>query len=106
MLSGESSHFHSNSFLVFMCHPCATSICFAQCESKEWNFPVVVDMILRRLDRRTCAQGGETPLMWAAEKGHADCARLLLDAGADTNITTSVRRTAPPAVIGHVLVLG
>ena len=28
-------------------------------------------------------QDGQTALMWAAEKGHADCARLLLDAGAD-----------------------
>ena len=31
---------------------------------------------------RRRAQYGETPLMWAAQRGHADCARLLLDAGA------------------------
>ncbi len=32
--------------------------------------------------------------MWAAEKGHADFVRLLLDAGADTNATTDVRASA------------
>jgi ankyrin repeat protein len=31
------------------------------------------------------AQYGQTALMCAAESGHADCARLLLDAGADKN---------------------
>ncbi len=34
------------------------------------------------------AQDGETALMWAA--GHADCARLLLDAGADTEAKDKV----------------
>ena len=31
------------------------------------------------------AQDGQTALMCAAMEGHADCARLLLDAGADKN---------------------
>ncbi len=30
-------------------------------------------------------------LIWAAEKGRADCVRLLLDAGADKNAQTKVR---------------
>jgi ankyrin repeat protein len=40
------------------------------------------------------AQHGRTPLIWAAEKGHTDCARLLLDAGADTNAKGDVRARA------------
>ncbi len=39
----------------------------------------------------TRAQGGRTALMCAAEKRHMDCVRLLLDAGADTNVKTKVR---------------
>jgi hypothetical protein len=31
------------------------------------------------------AQNGLTALLLAAQKGHADCVRLLLDAGADAN---------------------
>ncbi len=37
------------------------------------------------------AQYGWTALMWAADQGHADCARLLLDAGADTETRDDVR---------------
>ena len=35
------------------------------------------------------AQSGRTALVWTARNGHADCARLLLDAGADKNATDS-----------------
>ena len=37
------------------------------------------------------AQGGHTALMEAARHGHADCARLLLDAGADKEAKDCVR---------------
>ncbi len=37
------------------------------------------------------AQDGRTALMWAAAEGHADCARLLLDAGADKEVKDQVR---------------
>ncbi len=37
------------------------------------------------------SQFGQTMLMRAAEKGLANCARLLLDAGADKNATNKVR---------------
>ena len=37
------------------------------------------------------AQYGWTALIYAAVKGRADCARLLLDAGADTNAMSKVR---------------
>ena len=37
------------------------------------------------------AQIGCTALMWAAENGRTDCARLLLDAGADKNAADKVR---------------
>ena len=40
-----------------------------------------------------CAmQGGDTALMWAAQKGRVDCVRLLLDAGADKELVDNVRR--------------
>ena len=37
-------------------------------------------------------QGGYTALMRAATQGHADCTRLLIDAGADKDATSNVRR--------------
>ena len=37
-------------------------------------------------------QKGHTALMRAAEQGHAECARLLIDAGADKNAKANVRR--------------
>ena len=40
------------------------------------------------------AQIGFTALMWAAVNGRADCARLLLDAGADNNAADKVRASA------------
>ena len=40
----------------------------------------------------TCAQYEETPLRRAAEKGHANCVLLLLDAGADKEAKNKVRR--------------
>jgi hypothetical protein len=40
------------------------------------------------------AQDGWTALMCAARFGHADCARLLLDAGADKNAKSNVRARA------------
>ena len=46
------------------------------------------------------AQNGSTALIWAAEKGHSDCARLLLDAGADKNAKCNVRASAGVGVCG------
>ncbi len=43
----------------------------------------------RHIGRR--AQYGRTVLMYAAGEGREDCARLLLDAGADKNATNKVR---------------
>ncbi len=40
------------------------------------------------------AQDGYTALIWAARNGHADCARLLLHAGADKNAKNNVRARA------------
>jgi hypothetical protein len=39
----------------------------------------------------THAQNERTALICAAEKGHTECARLLLDAGADMNAKEYVR---------------
>jgi hypothetical protein len=38
-----------------------------------------------------CAQDGRTALMRAANSGHKDCVRLLLDAGANKNAKDRVR---------------
>jgi hypothetical protein len=44
---------------------------------------------------RTCThehvQDGRTALILAAAFGHADCVRVLLDAGADKNVKSNVR---------------
>jgi hypothetical protein len=37
------------------------------------------------------SQDGCTALIWASANGHADCARLLIDAGADKEAMTNVR---------------
>ena len=42
---------------------------------------------------RRRAQDGHTALIQTAINGHADCARLLLDAGADKEVKTNVRAT-------------
>ncbi len=41
------------------------------------------------------AQDGYTALICAAENGHADCSRLLLDAGADQNAKSEVFQVGP-----------
>ena len=46
------------------------------------------------------AQYGRTALIYAAERGHADCARLLLDAGAHTKAKNKVRASAGGGVRG------
>ncbi len=43
----------------------------------------------------SCIQDGTTALLYAAMNGHADCARLLLDAGADLETTDVVRWRKP-----------
>ena len=45
-------------------------------------------------------QDGRTALICAALKGHTDCVRLLLDAGADTNATDRVRARAGVVCVG------
>jgi ankyrin repeat protein len=37
-------------------------------------------------------QGGDTALMWAAESGHADCVRALVEAGANKYAKNKVRQ--------------
>ncbi len=39
-------------------------------------------------------QNGWTALVWAAHMGHADCVRLLLDAGANKDTMNNVRAIA------------
>ena len=50
--------------------------------------------------RRRRAQLGQTALIRAAGNGHAECVRLLLDAGADTNAKDEVRAHAGTGVLG------
>ncbi len=42
------------------------------------------------------AQDGWTALMYAARVNHSDCVRLLLDAGADTNVKDKARWVGRP----------
>jgi ankyrin repeat protein len=48
---------------------------------------------MRHIFEHVHAQMGFTALMMAAEDGHIDCVRLLLDAGADKNAEENVRGT-------------
>ncbi len=61
-------------------------------------------MVAAHLGRR--AQYGSTALIWAAMRGHADCARLLLDAGADKETTDDVRASAGRAFGAVIWVIG
>jgi hypothetical protein len=45
-------------------------------------------------------QEGCTALHWSAREGHEDCMRLLLDAGADKNVTDEVRTVGASASSG------
>ena len=49
------------------------------------------------------AQDGLTPLHLAADEGHTECAKLLLDKGADVNAKSNVRPSAraQPAALTH-----
>jgi len=37
----------------------------------------------------TCAEDGASPLFLAAQEGHVDCVKLLIQNGADANLATS-----------------
>ena len=56
----------------------------------SYVFVVLVDCVEFDL------QDGYTALIFAAEYGHADCVRLLLDVGADTGANNNVRRRSLP----------
>jgi len=43
-----------------------------------------------------CAQDGTTPLFIAAQKGHTECMRLLIGAGADKDLAADVRPALSP----------
>jgi hypothetical protein len=49
------------------------------------------------------AQFGRTALNWAARQGHVDCARLLLDAGADKKPKDRVRTSVMVAAMRVVI---
>ncbi len=51
---------------------------------------------------REHAQDEMTALLWAAMEGHADCVRLLLDAGADKDTKNNVRNL-PVSILCAVL---
>ncbi len=51
-------------------------------------------------------QGGNTALICAAAEGYADCARLLVDAGADMNAKDKVSAvSAAPFTVGLALMI-
>ncbi len=57
-----------------------------------------VGRVIRRRRYMVHVQGGGTALKTAAIYGHADCVRLLLDAGADKNAKDNVR-VCPPRLL-------
>ena len=61
-----------------------------------WRFTHAAAAVLHLRRRRlmAAAQDGFTALTWAVAKGHAECVRLLLDAGADKNARSKVRAGA------------
>jgi ankyrin repeat protein len=48
-------------------------------------------------------QGGWTAIICAANKGRTDCVRLLLETGADTKTTDSVRSPADSSYLCELL---
>ncbi len=51
----------------------------------------------------SCAQRGRTTaLMFAADDGHTDCVRLLINAGADKNLADIVRDMFPVAWVSRI----
>jgi hypothetical protein len=68
------------------------SICYALLKSIVFYLRRVVYLrVMSRWHIVTLAQMRWTALIKAAEKGRSDCARLLLDAGADLNAKDLVR---------------
>jgi hypothetical protein len=66
-------------------------ICFRPCAYSANTRLRVCEALVECLPLQTRAQNGSTALIWAARYGRVDCARLLLDAGADMNVTDRVR---------------
>ena len=56
--------------------------------------PSVTPLSLARVSSFSLAQGGNTPLIQAAWKGHVAVAEMLIAAGADLNLADKVRRAA------------
>ena len=74
------------------------ALCYTVCASVFIVCVVVVVVVERHRVRfrvraleKLFAQRGWTPLICAAENGHADCVRLLIDAGANKNAKNRVR---------------
>jgi hypothetical protein len=68
------------------CFFCGTGYClvfFVLCIGDGWRCTDCGESV---------SQYGYTALMYAAVRGHADCLRLLIDAGADKDTKSNVRR--------------
>jgi ankyrin repeat protein len=59
------------------------------CDIQVWNYSVSVFTVMQKQDNL-----GSTPLHWAALKGHAHAARLLVNAGVDFRIRDNGGHTA------------
>ena len=89
------------------------TVCMAAAAAAAAGVRVTNGMLVAAAERFThvaahCvrAQFGCTALMEAARNGHADCARLLLDAGADKNAKDEVRASWFAATAGLARVFG
>ncbi len=76
----------------------------------QYEFSITLDsadvhgLAMRALFVLMRTQAGRTALIYAAERGCTECARLLIDVGADKNATTEVR--VDGAVVSKDTVLG
>jgi hypothetical protein len=81
----------SNEFHIFNAFH---ALCFGHFRADAWRWAIGTSG--RGWYIPAPSQSGDTALIRAAEGGHTDCVRLLVEAGADMNILNNVRTQSNP----------